>query len=536
MKILSDRVFVAACLATVFSAAASGQSPTLGRIQNNYSYILPDMPNYGIAQGSIFIVTGINLANAATDLQSVPLSLQLNGTSVSVTVNGKTTQAILYYVTPNQIGAILPSATPVGTGQLSVTVNGKGSAPIPITVVQSAFGMVSLNGAGNGPTAAFDINSNYLGLTNAANPGDLITLWGSGLGPVAGDETVTQTPVNLTDIPIEVDIGGKPAVIQYAGRSVYPGVDQINVFVPAGVVGCHTSVLVRTGDMLSNFGTLPVATSGRVCAEPVAGLTAGQIQTLSSKPAVTRGVIEIDNGVAQQDGSAIDVFFARFTNAQYAVRQPGASVSFGDCTVFNFRNRNFGLGNPIQPVLVDAGPSIRYTTPSLGNGSLPNEDGNYSRSGLMPAGSFQGTYTFTGSGGADVGGFSAQIAWPGGGGGFSFATPNNPSKTVNRSNGLTVTWTQPSSTDPSEFIQISGFSFVPTNSYGAEFVCNVQLAAGRFTIPPAVLLALPAQPSGAPPQAVLEVDLIVRKAFTAPGADEGSITFVFGNPEPFSYQ
>src|SRR5689334_12163245 len=106
MKILLDGAFLSACLAALFSAAASAQSPRLGRIQNNYSYILPGMPNYGIAQGSIFIVTGVNLATAASDLQSVPLPLQLNGTSVSVTVNGTTTRAILYYVTPNQVGAI----------------------------------------------------------------------------------------------------------------------------------------------------------------------------------------------------------------------------------------------------------------------------------------------------------------------------------------------------------------------------------------------------------------------------------------------
>jgi uncharacterized protein (TIGR03437 family) len=64
-------------------------------------------------------------------------------------------------------------------------------------VLQSAFGMLTLNGAGNGPAAVFDVNSNYVALNNAANPGDFITLWGSGVGPAPGDETVLQTPVNL---------------------------------------------------------------------------------------------------------------------------------------------------------------------------------------------------------------------------------------------------------------------------------------------------------------------------------------------------
>jgi hypothetical protein len=149
-------------------------------------------------------------------------------------------------------------------------------------------------------------------------------------------------------------------------------------------------------------------------------------------------------------------------------------------------------------------------------------------------GSLKGTYTFTGSGGADVGPFSAQVSWPGGGGGFTFSTPNNATS-VSRSQGLTVTWTQPNG-DPSEYIEISGFSFLPNLPYGAEFVCNVPIAAGKFTIPPAVLLALPPQQSGVTSQAMLEVDVIVSQAFTAPGIDRGVANFVFGDAEPFSYQ
>ena len=81
------------------------------KIQNNYSYILPGMPNYGIAQGSIFDIFGVGLATATSDLQSVPLRTVLNGTSVDVTVNGVTTHAILYFVSDGQIAAICPSET-----------------------------------------------------------------------------------------------------------------------------------------------------------------------------------------------------------------------------------------------------------------------------------------------------------------------------------------------------------------------------------------------------------------------------------------
>jgi len=526
-------------IAALFMPSAFAQ-PKISKIQNVFSLILPAMPNSGIAQGSIFAISGTGLATATSPPQSFPLQTVLNGTSVNVTVNATTTHAILYYVSATEIVAVLPSATPVGAGQITVALNGKNSPSAGITVVQSAFGMLSLNGVGNGPAAVFDVNWQYLGLTNAANPGDVISLWGSGVGPVTGDETNIQIAQNLTDIPIEVDIGGALATVQYAGRGYYPGLDVIKVQVPEGVSGCKVSVVVRSGDIVSNFGTIPVATSGRVCSEPVAGLTASRIQALLSQAVINRGVIDFSSDAA---GSSADVTFSRFTNAQYAAKQPFASpVSLGDCTVFNFTNQNMAVPTPpaFKPVLLDAGPSISLTTTSessVGNASMPFQDGGYSAPSLPAANSFKGTYTFTGSGGADIGAFSAQVTLPGGGSSYTTSTLNSVTS-VTRSQGLTVTWTPPRNSDPSllMYIQISGYAFTPNFPYGAEFVCNVPLASGRFTIPPAVLLALPPQESSASPRGELEIDLIITKQFTAPGVDVGTFNWVWPNPFTFSYQ
>ncbi len=85
-------------------------APFISQLQNNYSYISPGLPNYGIAQGAVFIIQGSNLASASTPVQTAyPLLTSLGGVSVSVTVNGTTTHPVLYYVTPTQLGAILPS-------------------------------------------------------------------------------------------------------------------------------------------------------------------------------------------------------------------------------------------------------------------------------------------------------------------------------------------------------------------------------------------------------------------------------------------
>src|SRR5215469_7023132 len=277
--------------APVFAIAQT--PPDIVAVQNNYSYTLPFAPNYGIAQGSIFIIVGSNLAGASTGLQGTyPLPTNLAGVNVTVTVNDTVTHPILYYVTPNQIGAILPSLTPVGSGTIAVTNSGQ-TGTAPIQVVQSAFGIFTLNGAGTGPAAAFDAVGKPLSPTNPANPGGTITLWGSGVGPASGNEAILQTPANLTNIPIEVDVGGLAAAVAYHGRSIYPGLDQINLVVPPNVQpGCWVSVVVR-GASIGNFATIPVAPAGQQCSDATTGYSGAQLQSLYNKGAFNVGSIAI---------------------------------------------------------------------------------------------------------------------------------------------------------------------------------------------------------------------------------------------------
>jgi uncharacterized protein (TIGR03437 family) len=114
-------------------AGLAAAQPRITGIQNNYSYLLPGTPNYGIAQGSIFVLYGTNMAPAGLLQQSFEpaLSRNLGGVSIKTTVAGTTTEAIPYYVSPTQIAAILPSATPVGTGSMTVTYNGQTSRHSP---------------------------------------------------------------------------------------------------------------------------------------------------------------------------------------------------------------------------------------------------------------------------------------------------------------------------------------------------------------------------------------------------------------------
>jgi len=564
------RFVSALCTWGVLVAATAFAQPKIAALENNYSYILPGMPNYGIAQGSIFDIFGTGLSTISTSLQSVPLQTTLNGVTVNVSVAGTTKQAILYYVTPGQIAAILPSATPVGIGQITVTVNGQSTVPVPIQVVQSAFGMLTLNGAGSGPAAAFDANSNYLAFTNAANPGDYITLWGSGLGPVSGDETKAQAPANLTNIPVEVEIGGNPAIVQYRGRSAYPGLDQINVVVPPTTPGCYVSVVVRSGNIVSNFASIPVATSGRTCSDQITGIPTNALQTLGSKNSFNLGTINVDlnlvtsrpvsagNSTATLSGA---VTFAGYTASQFKADTLASITSLGSCVVYDVADANETVTNPIKPTPLSAGSYIIATLPVSIGGSppvtpppgvtpgptppgisnlkyqVPLKNGSYTFSSANLTSSDFGndigaTYYFNSASGSDVGPFdvgpfAAQIGFGGSGGGVATWTNMDAITSVNRSQGVTVTWTGGSGTG---YIKISGTSIttIGTSVVGAIFYCSSLPGVGQFTVPTTVLLALPASTTVIANGAAVPSSLSVGafsglQPFAAPGVDLGLI-------------
>jgi hypothetical protein len=126
-----------------------------------------------------------------------------------------------------------------------------------------------------------------------------------------------------------------------------------------------------------------------------------------------------------------------------------------------------------------------------------------------------GQYTITGSGGNDVSFFGAdvnvptQINW----------TNQNQISSVTRSQGVTVNW-DPTTGDPNGYVSIVGTSAVGTsnaNSIGAEFTCSAPTTAGTFTVPPNVLLALPAT--------------VTVSGFTVPGT-----LAVYGNSAPQLFQ
>src|ERR1039458_7961250 len=121
-------------------------------VYNAASWVPPKLPNSGIAQGAIFTVTGTGLGpSTLQQVQSYPLPTTqgLAGTTIQVTVGAVTGTCIMVYTFATQVAAILPSATPLGTGTLTLSYQG-----VAITVLAANFGTSTLNEGARGPESS----------------------------------------------------------------------------------------------------------------------------------------------------------------------------------------------------------------------------------------------------------------------------------------------------------------------------------------------------------------------------------------------
>lgn len=477
-------------------AAALAAAPSIAEIVNAANYLPPSLPNSGIAQGALFTVFGSGLG-PPTAVQAaqypLPTTKGIGGTTIQVTVNGTVENCIMFYSSASQVISILPSATPVGAGTLTVTYQGV-SGSLSIQVQSANFGAVTLNGAGFGPAVVTDQTNTPITLVHPAHPGDILTLWGTGMGPVSGDETEPPTQaVNLANVT-QVLVGNQAAAVSYAGRGGgSPGLDQIDFTVPAGVTGCRTSLAVAVSGVTGNVTTLAVAAAG----QPTCGDTYGLLTSANVQTAMTTGSVTFGGTQAYRVGDLADTFLGGIgtypLNSLIRSLVGDLAPSVGSCAAYEVQGGSFAVNDPYAPsTYLDIGAQLTITGPAGSKTIGETAKNDFLDTLATPPATWvaPGSYTLsngTGAGGSTVGGFTWDLTLP------ANVVPTNIPSTVNLSQDLNLTW---SGGAAFPIVIIFGYSGVPLTLSGSdvsfsEFVCTADGAAGQFTVPSAMLNLIP---------------------------------------------
>ena len=539
-----------------FAAAPSAllaQAPQIyGRgILNAASFMPAGLPAGSIARGALFSIFGARLGPSSSPALAFPLATNLGGTTVQITQGGTTVNAIPVFVSPGQINAIMPSNAPLGVVSVYVTFGNSKSPPAPARVVSDSVGIFTINGGGLGP----GVMQNFVSASStpvnlpsvAAQPGQTIILYGTGLGAGLNPDNVAPQAGNLPT-KVEVFVGGQAAATSYSGRSpCCSGLDQLAFTLPSNVpLGCWVPVQVRTsGATVSNTVTMAISADGSPCSDSFNALTAS---FLGGKKIGLIGLLRTDVtedvGLATSGKVTTDAGMLTFQQESPLPAAPfNAVLSLpppGSCTAYTAAGDLFD-GDPL-PGSNDAGAKfLNAGTPfTLSNAadkrSMARPTSNarnfqplgYTYTGsLVPPSLFlsPGSFTLSGPGGPDVGAIQAAVTVPNP---FGLTWTNQPSPpsilTITRSQGLTVNWSGAPPDQP--VIVFGGGVDLPTNSSGI-FACVAPAGSSSFTVPATALGNVPATRGNLlHSKGVVYVGALPTSnpaAFSASGLDVGAI-------------
>lgn len=233
-------------------------------------------PVAALSPGAAAVVFGTGFAPAGTqdsagafNLIGGRISTEMDGVCVMV---GSTAAPILA-ITPGQINFVVPQSLSGTTTSVQV-VSGCGSAneqrsdSVSVTVQSAApeFFYSLQTSAGLNPIAAVDLTTGLsVGPSSPAQPGDVLTLYATGLGVTSPPLATGQLPTAATAIAgdIQVTVGGAQlgtTDVLYAG--VTPsnaGLYQINIRLPDSVSDGDQPVRVIVNGYASPAGYIAVA-------------------------------------------------------------------------------------------------------------------------------------------------------------------------------------------------------------------------------------------------------------------------------------
>lgn len=255
-----DHVYTASYTLTPATGGGVG-TPTISAVFNAAGY------QSGVYPGSFISIQGSNLspvsyADWSNSIANGKLPGSLSG--VTVTIAGK--PAYIYQMIPGQINAQAPD---VGYGSMQVTITTPSGTSPPFTVNSQEFSPAFWQWPNNQPVAThgdYSIaakNGTFTGTTTIpAKPGEIITLWGTGFGPVSPAVPAGQLPGSSagspTANPVTVTLNNGPVTVIGAALSPYPADYQVAIQIPASIANGDYPLVASVNGVSSPTMTLSV--------------------------------------------------------------------------------------------------------------------------------------------------------------------------------------------------------------------------------------------------------------------------------------
>jgi uncharacterized protein (TIGR03437 family) len=218
----------------------------------------------GVAPGEIVTLFDARYGPAAPATLQFDAAGRITSTLAGTQLFFDGVAAPVIYARTGQSSFLVPYSV---SGQASSTIQyvyqGAHSNPVTVPVVATAPALFSIDSSGKGPGAILDLGFQLNSSTNPAKAGDIVSLFGTGGGattPSGTDGALVGSTLPQPVAAVAVQIGGKDAVVQYAGGApgLTNGLLQVNVFIPAGLGPGAQPVVLKVGGAAST-GAVTVA-------------------------------------------------------------------------------------------------------------------------------------------------------------------------------------------------------------------------------------------------------------------------------------
>ncbi len=274
----------------LLASSSSAQEPLIhpNGVVSAASFRPADFPQADLAPGALISIFGRSLGpQAGVQAGQFPLPEELGPIRTRVRINDQLMCRLLY-VSDTQINCQLPHGLAGNRVRVRVVTSAGQSRDIEVPFAPNGVGLFTQARNGRGPLLAQNFEDvpdpqnrfRLNGTVNPIRPGQIMVLWGTGLGetnpPVAAGQPATEMAPAVE--PPEAFVGGIRAEVQYAGRAPgFAGLDQIQIVIPPDAPdGCSIPIRLRQRDRVSNIGTVSVNRNAGRCSDAYLTATPGE--------------------------------------------------------------------------------------------------------------------------------------------------------------------------------------------------------------------------------------------------------------------